>query len=63
MRQPMSNALRSWDQREEVRVMEMARLKKAYQEGIASGPARAVEAKALLDEFKTKFKAKASSRG
>jgi antitoxin ParD1/3/4 len=59
----LRDALRLWEQREEVRALEMAKLKKAYEEGIASGPARAVEAEALLDQFKTKFKSKASPRG
>ena len=30
-------ALRLWEQREEIRELELARLKKAYEEGIASG--------------------------
>jgi antitoxin ParD1/3/4 len=32
-------ALRLWDQREQLRQLEIARLKQAYDEGIASGPA------------------------
>jgi antitoxin ParD1/3/4 len=59
----LRDALRLWEQREEVRAMEMAKLKKAYEEGMASGPARAVEAHTLLDEFKSKFKDKVSPRG
>jgi antitoxin ParD1/3/4 len=31
------DALRLWEQREEIRELELARLKQAYQEGIASG--------------------------
>jgi antitoxin ParD1/3/4 len=30
-------ALRMWEQREEIRELELARLKKAYEEGLASG--------------------------
>ncbi len=33
----MRDALRLWEQREEVRALELARLKQAYDEGIASG--------------------------
>lgn len=32
-------ALRQWEQREEIRALEIARLKQAYEEGLASGPA------------------------
>ena len=31
------DALRLWEQREEMRALELARLKQAYEEGIASG--------------------------
>ncbi len=31
------DALRLWEQREEIRALELARLKQAYEEGIASG--------------------------
>lgn len=31
------DALRLWEQREELREMELARLKRAYEEGLASG--------------------------
>lgn len=53
------DALRLWEQREEVRQMEFARLKKAYEEGMASGEGRGVKADALLAELK----AEARSRG
>jgi antitoxin ParD1/3/4 len=53
------DALRLWEQREEIRRMEMARLKKAYDEGMASGEGREVDADALLAELK----AEARSRG
>ncbi|WP_176454382.1 type II toxin-antitoxin system ParD family antitoxin [Sinorhizobium fredii] len=46
------DALRLWEHREEVRQMELARLKKAYDEGMASGPGREVTADTLLAELK-----------
>ncbi len=48
------DALRLWEQREEIRALEVAKLKRAYEEGMASGPARAIGADALLEEFKAK---------
>lgn len=53
------DALRLWEQREEVRQMELARLKKAYDEGMASGEGREIKADTLLGELK----AEARSRG
>ncbi|MBB2753630.1 UNVERIFIED_ORG: antitoxin ParD1/3/4 [Rhizobium aethiopicum] len=53
------DALRLWEQREEVRLMEIGRLKKAYDEGMASGTGREIDAKTLLAELK----AEARSRG
>ncbi|WP_417682448.1 type II toxin-antitoxin system ParD family antitoxin [Roseibium sp.] len=53
------DALRLWEQREELRKLEMARLKKAYDEGMASGEGRSVDADTLLAELK----AEARSRG
>ncbi|WP_160012212.1 type II toxin-antitoxin system ParD family antitoxin [Rhizobium sp. 18055] len=53
------DALRLWEQREEIRRMEMARLRKAYDEGMASGEGREVDADTLLAELK----AEARSRG
>lgn len=50
------DALRLWEQREEVRALELARLKQAYSEGMASGAGRAVTADALLAEFKEKVR-------
>jgi antitoxin ParD1/3/4 len=35
----LREALRLWEQREELRMLEIARLRQAYEEGIASGPA------------------------
>ncbi len=34
----LREALRLWEQREELRMLEIARLRQAYEEGIASGP-------------------------
>lgn len=48
------DALRLWEQREEIRALELARLKRAYDEGMASGAPRAVDAEALLEKFKDK---------
>lgn len=53
------DALRLWEQREEVRQMELVRLKKAYDEGMASGEGRSVTADTLLAELK----AEARKRG
>jgi antitoxin ParD1/3/4 len=53
------DALRLWEQRQELRNFEIARLKQAYDEGMASGEGRSVDADTLLAELK----AEASSRG
>lgn len=53
------DALRLWEQREEIRQMELGRLKKAYDEGMASGEGREISADNLLAELK----AEARSRG
>jgi antitoxin ParD1/3/4 len=55
----LRDALRLWEQREEIRALELARLKQAFSEGLASGEGREVSADALL----TEFKAKAGIRG
>jgi antitoxin ParD1/3/4 len=47
-------ALRLWEQREEIRSLELTRLKSAYEEGMASGPGRAIDAETLLDEIEAK---------
>jgi antitoxin ParD1/3/4 len=49
------DALRLWEQREEIRLLEIGRLKKAYDEGMASGEGREVDAKALLAELKAEI--------
>jgi antitoxin ParD1/3/4 len=46
------DALRLWEQREDMRAMELERLKRAYDEGKASGEARAVDPRELLAELK-----------
>lgn len=52
------DALRLWEQREEVRRMELARLKKAYDEGMASGEGREVNADTLLSELKAETRSR-----
>lgn len=46
------DALRLWQQREEIRQLELARLKQAYDNGMASGEGRELDAKTLLGELK-----------
>ncbi len=46
------DALRLWEQREELRALEMVRLKRAYDDGMASGEGRELEADTLLAELK-----------
>ena len=53
------DALRLWEQREEVRQFELARLKQAYEEGMTSGEGRPLDGKQLLGELK----AEARKRG
>lgn len=50
----MREALRMWEQREEIRALELNRLKQAYTEGMASGEGREISPEALLAEFKSK---------
>lgn len=50
------DALRLWEQREEIRLLEIRRLKKAYDEGMASGEGREVDAKTLLAELKAEIR-------
>ncbi len=42
------DALRLWEQREEVRALELERLKKAYDEGMASGEGQEIDRSAFL---------------
>jgi antitoxin ParD1/3/4 len=46
------DALRLWEQREEIRALEIARLKQAYDEGLASGEPVAMTADELLASFR-----------
>lgn len=48
----MRDALRLWEQHQEMRALEFNRLKRAYDEGMASGEGRAVDAGALLTDLK-----------
>jgi len=50
----MRDALRLWEQREEIRALELGRLRRAYAEGIASGEPHEIAAEALLNEFAQK---------
>nr|WP_047463916.1 type II toxin-antitoxin system ParD family antitoxin [Rhizobium rhizogenes] len=50
------DALRLWEQREEIRLLEINRLKRAYDEGMASGEGREVDAKTLLAELKAEIR-------
>jgi antitoxin ParD1/3/4 len=45
-------ALRLWEQREELRVLELAHLKRAYDEGMASGEGQEVDRTAFLRALK-----------
>ena len=49
------DALRLWEQRQELRKLEMERLKRAYDEGMASGEGRSVTADTLLAELKAEI--------
>jgi antitoxin ParD1/3/4 len=48
----LRDALRLWEQREELRTLEIAQLKRAYEEGITSGEGRNVSAADLLAGLK-----------
>ena len=50
----LREALRLWEQREELRDADLEQLRAAYARGIASGPGRVVDAAELLKTFKTK---------
>ncbi len=52
----LREALRLWEQREEMRGLEIARLKQAYEEGVASGPARVWDRASLLASLKAEMK-------
>lgn len=55
----LREALRLWEQREELRAIELEQLKTAHREGLASGEGRKVSASELLKGFK----AEAAKRG
>jgi antitoxin ParD1/3/4 len=46
------DALRLWEQREEMRQLEIARLKRAYDNGMASGEGREIDRNTMLGELK-----------
>ncbi|CAN7595937.1 type II toxin-antitoxin system ParD family antitoxin [Rhizobium rhizogenes] len=50
------DALRLWEQREEIRLLEINRLKRAYDEGMTSGEGREVDTKTLLAELKAEIR-------
>ena len=50
----LRDALRLWEQHQDLRAPELNRLKRAYDEGMASGEGRAVDAVALLTDLKAK---------
>lgn len=52
------DALRLWEQREERRALEIARLKQAYDEGMRSGAGRAITAAEMLAELKAEARAR-----
>ena len=47
----MRDALRLWEQHQELSALELSRLKRAYDEGMASGEGRAVDAGSLLTDL------------
>lgn len=47
------DALRLWENREDLRQLELARLKRAYAEGLASGEGQTLDRDALLADLKT----------
>jgi antitoxin ParD1/3/4 len=54
----VQDALGLWAQREDLRTLEAEALKKAYDEGRASGPGRTVDAETLLAELKAERRAR-----
>ena len=48
----MRDALRLWEQRQELRELEINRLKRAYDDGMASGEGRSIDPDSLLTELK-----------
>lgn len=52
----LREALRLWERQEEMRALEIARLRKAYEEGIASGPAREWDRGELLASLRAELR-------
>lgn len=52
------DALRLWEQREELRALEIAHLKRAYEEGITSGNAGPIDKQKLLSRLNTEFRSR-----
>ncbi|WP_406857462.1 type II toxin-antitoxin system ParD family antitoxin [Alsobacter sp. KACC 23698] len=50
----LEEALRLWEERQQILDSEDRRLKQAYDEGLASGPGRKIDPTALLAEFKAR---------
>ncbi len=50
----LRDAINLWEQHEQLRMLDIARLKQAYDEGIASGPVVKIDIEALLESFKIK---------
>lgn len=48
------DALRLWERREELRLAELAQLRQAYAEGMASGTGREIDVESLIAGFKEK---------
>jgi len=48
----MREALRLWEQREQMRELEVTRLRRAYEEGLASGEPVKVDVQSLLTSWK-----------
>jgi len=52
------DALRLWERREELRAAELAQLKRAYAEGMASGDGREIDVQSLIAELKADFRSR-----
>ncbi|HMN72010.1 MAG TPA: type II toxin-antitoxin system ParD family antitoxin [Rhodoblastus sp.] len=52
------DALRLWEQREDLRALELGKLRQAYAEGLASGEGREITADGLLAAFREKAAAR-----
>lgn len=53
------DALRLWERREEIRSLEIERLKRAYEEGLASGEGKKIDAADFLAELKAEARSRA----